>query len=101
MRVAAEIATHLNRAVALCPGGSAPVVGRLGGPIAGARFPRSSSGFCSISASTKSVSSIFDSCSILIACCSCGVITRAWLWRSSSRCEKPILFTKSSARSSL
>jgi hypothetical protein len=32
----------------------------------------------------------------LIACCSCGVITSAWLCRSSRRCEKPILFTKCS-----
>ena len=40
------------------------------------------------------VSSRFDSCSILIACCSCGVMTSVCVWRSSSRCEKPILFTQ-------
>ena len=61
--------------------------------------PRSSSGFCSISASTNSLSSRFDSCSILIACCSCGVMTSAGVWRSSSRCERPILFTKCSVGS--
>ena len=27
---------------------------------------------------------MFESCSSLIACCSCGVITKLWLWRSSS-----------------
>src|SRR5690349_5227934 len=25
-----------------------------------------------------------------MACISCGVITRAWLWRNSSRCDKAI-----------
>ena len=63
--------------------------------------PRSSSGFCSISASTNSLSSRFDSCSSLIACCSCGVITSAWLCRSSRRCERPILFTKCSVGAGL
>jgi hypothetical protein len=57
----------------------------IGGPSAGSR--RSSNGFCWISASTNCVSSRFDSCSILIACCSCGVITKVCAWRSSSRCE--------------
>ena len=35
---AAEIATHLDRAVAIRPGGGAPVIGRLGNPIAGEHF---------------------------------------------------------------
>ena len=69
--------------------------------LGASRSRRSSSGFCWISASTKSVSSRFESCSILIACCSCGVITNACDWRSSSRWEKPILFTSRSARSGL
>src|SRR3989442_1091561 len=38
LQIPAEIAAHLDRAVALRPGGSAPVVGRLGGPIPGERF---------------------------------------------------------------
>src|SRR5438270_97886 len=38
MLVAAEIAAHLDRSVAFRPGGSTPVVGRLGRPIAGERL---------------------------------------------------------------
>src|SRR6266496_1434672 len=33
----------------------------------------------------------FESCSSLMACISCGVITSAWLWRNSSRCESAML----------
>src|SRR5205085_4198105 len=54
--------------------------------VAGSGSPRSSSGFFSISASTYSASSRFESCSSLIACCNCGVMTRDWPCRSSSRC---------------
>src|SRR5258708_2469555 len=32
-----------------------------------------------------------ESCSSLMACISCGVITSAWLWRNSSRCESAML----------
>src|SRR6266567_1660223 len=32
-----------------------------------------------------------ESCSSLMACISCGVITSAWLWRKSSRCESAML----------
>jgi hypothetical protein len=99
-RAAAEIATDLDRAVALLARRGAPMIGvvrravagqRLGRSLRGAapssasRSPGSSSGFCSISASTNALNSRLDSCSILIACCSCGVMTKAWLWRSSSR----------------
>ena len=62
----------------------------VGAVVAPSRSSRSSSGFCSSSRLDKSASSRFDSCSSLIACCSCGVITSDWLCRSSSRCEKPI-----------
>ena len=61
--------------------------------------PSSSSGFFSISASTNSPNSRFDSCSSFIACCSCGVITSDWVCRSSRRCERPILFTRGSVGS--
>jgi Asp-tRNA(Asn)/Glu-tRNA(Gln) amidotransferase A subunit family amidase len=53
------------------------------------------------SGGVKSFSSRFESCSILIACCSCGVMTNACDWRSSSRCEIPVLFTFRSVRSGL
>src|SRR5688572_23575170 len=33
---------------------------------------------------------MLESCSSLMACISCGVITRAWLCRISSRCESAI-----------
>ena len=35
----------------------------------------------------------FESCSSLMACISCGVITSAWLWRISSRCDSAMLPT--------
>src|SRR2546430_7980057 len=41
----------------------------------------SRSGFCSISVRMRSTSSSRESCSSLIACCSCGVITSCWLRR--------------------
>src|SRR5690606_24519304 len=47
--------------------------------------PISRSGFFSTSWATKSPSSRLVYCSSLIACCSCGVITRVWLCFSSSR----------------
>jgi hypothetical protein len=37
----------------------------------------------------------------LIACCSWGVMTSVWVWRSSSRCEKPVLFTSRSVQERL
>ena len=58
------------------------------------RAPRS--GFCSSSVSTKADSSRFESCSSLIACCSCGVMTSACVCRRSSLCESamPTLITR-------
>ncbi len=51
---------------------------------------RSSSGLRSSSSSMKEASSMFDSCRSLIACISCGVITRAWPWRITSFAESAI-----------
>src|ERR1700676_2496015 len=45
---------------------------------------RSSSGLPSSSWSTNTVSSVWESCRSLIACCNCGVITRLCAWRRSS-----------------
>src|SRR3546814_12631555 len=47
---------------------------------------RSSSGFCSSSRSISAASSRLESWSSLMACCSCGVMTRDWRWRSSNLC---------------
>ena len=64
-----------------------------GSPATGGSVPslaRSSSGFRSSSSSTKAERSRFDSCSSLIACISCGVITSDWDWRNSSLCVRAI-----------
>ncbi len=66
------------------PESSAPEnsVGPEGGsPATGGSVPslaRSSSGFRSSSSSTKADRSRFESCSSLMACISCGVITSDW-----------------------
>src|SRR4051812_6592511 len=64
--------------------------GALSSELCGSPSSRSSSGFFSSSASTYSANSRFESVSSLIACCSCGVITRDCPWRSSSRCVNAI-----------
>ena len=65
-------------------------------PIGSSASSRSSSGLRSSSVSTKAASSRLESCSSLIACCSCGVITRLWLCRSSSFGVNAILETTGS-----
>src|SRR5439155_23496432 len=60
-----------------------------GSPATGGSVPslaRSSSGFRSNSSSTKAERSRLDSCSSLIACISCGVITSDCDWRNSNLC---------------
>ena len=52
----------------------------------GPSLARSSSGFRSSSSSTKADRSRFESCSSLIACISCGVITSDCDWRNSNLC---------------
>src|SRR5262249_28881994 len=52
----------------------------------GPSLPRSSSGLRSSSSSTKADRSRLDSCSSLMACISCGVITSDWDWRNSNLC---------------
>ena len=85
------VGSALNASLNVGNNGTGTLTVQNGGSVSGAapssasRSPGSRSGFCSISASTNALNSRLESCSILIACCSCGVITRAWLWRSSSR----------------
>ena len=58
-------------------------------------FARSRSGLRSSSASTWAVRSRLDSCSSLMACISCGVITRACVWRNCNFCVSAIVFSDS------
>ena len=61
--------------------GSSRVSGAASGSAAGpsSSAPRSSSGLRSSSPSTYCARSRLESCSSLMACISCGVITSAWL----------------------
>ena len=60
------------------------------GPVSGASSSRSSSGLRSSSVSTKAYSSMLDSCSSRIACCSWGVITSCWPCLNSNFGESAI-----------
>jgi len=72
-RFGGEIACHRLRQGGAGPSASAAPLAGAGGSSRGSR--RSSNGFCWISASMYCVSSRLESCSILIACCSWGVMT--------------------------
>ena len=61
----------------------------------GAVLARSSSGLRSSSSSTKAASSRLENCRSLIACRSCGVITRDWPWRIISLWKVPFRLRRS------
>ncbi len=65
--------------------------GRLAGPpLFGGAFER---GVLLELPSTPVARSRFESCSSLMACISCGVITSAWLWRICRRCDSAMFPT--------
>ena len=65
------------------------IAGAASGPLS-LSSARSSRGLRSSSSCTKAASSRCENCSSLIACSSCGVITRAWPWRIISRVDNAI-----------